>query len=177
MGFRLISTVTSPGGTGVIDFSNIPQSFTDLRLVLSGRNSASGAETYMTINGSGGNGSATNVRYLRGVGNNVSTYGLTGQGAIFQTNFQSSSDTANTFGSLEMYIPNYSNSTTNKIFSIESVHENNATSAFQILIAALVNLTAPVTSIQLITGTGNFVAGSSASIYGITRGSGGATVS
>ena len=59
--------------------------------------------------------------------------------------------------------------------SVDAVGENNATQAFQIISAGLWANTAAITSIQLIpqSGGGTFVADSTVSLYGITKGSDG----
>ena len=83
--------------------------------------------------------------------------------------------TANTFNSTTFYIPNYAGST-NKSFSFDQVNENNTTAANQVLGSVLWSNTAAITSISLTSPGYNFVQYSTASLYGITKGSGGATV-
>jgi hypothetical protein len=56
---------------------------------------------------------------------------------------------------------------------VDTVSENNATAAFQRIIAGLNNSTAAITSINFFPSSGNFVAGSTISLYGITKGSDG----
>jgi hypothetical protein len=86
--------------------------------------------------------------------------------------------TSNTFSSTQVYIPNYAGST-NKSVSIDHVTENNATNAyFSGIVAGLWSNTAAITSVKILDQDGgSLVAGSTASIYGILKGSGGATVS
>ena len=85
--------------------------------------------------------------------------------------------TANTFSSSGAYITNYSGSTA-KVVSTDSIDENNATTANQFIVASTWVGTAAISSIKLSTFSGNnFAEGSTASLYTITKGSGGATVS
>jgi hypothetical protein len=77
-----------------------------------------------------------------------------------------STDTASTFGNSEIYIPNYAGSA-NKSFSSDAVHENNATAANAGLSAGLWSNTAAITSVGLSPDSGNFVANSTFSLYGI----------
>jgi hypothetical protein len=85
----------------------------------------------------------------------------------YQTNANSD---ANTFGSSEVYIPNYAGST-NKVLSSTSVTEKNATAPGSVLLAASAHLwsnTAAITQIKLTPGSGtNFVSGSRFDLYGI----------
>jgi hypothetical protein len=78
--------------------------------------------------------------------------GATRNGNTIQTQYSwgqhipGSSSTANTFGSFEIYIPNYSASNF-KQSTIESVTENNATAVEMALIAGLYRNTAAINSI------------------------------
>jgi hypothetical protein len=86
------------------------------------------------------------------------------------------SSTANTFGNALIYISNYASSNAKSV-SIEAVAENNATTARQDLNAALWNNSAAITSIALTWEQAtNFAVGSSATLYGITKGSSGGVV-
>jgi hypothetical protein len=89
-----------------------------------------------------------------------------------------SGQTANTFANGLLYLSNYASSAS-KPFSIDNVEETNATAATQWLGAGLYNLSTAITSLELYnTAAGNFVQYSSATLYGILKGSsGGVTVS
>ena len=72
-----------------------------------------------------------------------------------------------------MYIPNYTGST-NKSISVDSVTENNATNNLMNIQAGLWSNTAAITSILFTSDTaGGFLAGSTISLYKITKGSDG----
>lgn len=172
--FTLISTTTvGAGGAANITFSSVPATFTDVKIVVSGRSSyaASGDSMYLTINGST---TGFTSRYL---------YGNTGAGTAASGTLDrwggyvdAATDTTNTHGSTELYFPNYAGST-NKSYSIESVYETNAAGIGMIIFAGLWSNTSAITSIVLTPANGSFVQYSTASIYGILKGSGGATVS
>jgi len=169
----LISTVTvGAGGASTIDFTSIPQTYTDLKLYVSTRTTSSGAVgevAYITLNGST---SSFTGRYLQGSGSATSS-GSLGRFAALSTD---GSATANTFSNNEIYIANYAGSTY-KAFSGDAVVENNATTSYQELLANLWSNTAAITSITLNTSGGVFAQYSTVSLYGILKGSGGATVS
>ena len=162
-----IETVTvGSGGAASITFSAIPDTFTDLLLVVSARDSdTGGAVIFVRPNGSTANGT---TRWLRGSGSAVASN--TETSIIARSN--SGDRTANTFGSCSVYIANYTSSSY-KSFSLEGVEENNATGAFMDIGAGLWSVTDSITSLRIDPGVANFVQYSSASLYGITAGSDG----
>lgn len=167
---KKISTITTDGGQNIIDFTNIPQIYTDLIFVASIRNSsASSQEVYVTVNGSGGSGTAITNRYLIGSGSSVATAVTSSAAAIWQVLFQNGQQTANTFGNLQLHVPNYSNSTRAKVFAIESVSENYGTSAEQRMMVSGISTTAAITSMQFISASNNFTSGSTITLYGLTN--------
>jgi hypothetical protein len=149
-----------------IEFTSIPQTFTDLCLVLSLRAAGSTIGITPKFNGSTANFSA---RFLEGSGSGASSY--TATNILCYTN--SSSYTASTFGNTSIYIPNYTASTA-KSLSVDSVTENNATTSYQLLGALLWNNTAALTSIEFYPdNASNLAQYSSATLYGVLKGSDG----
>jgi hypothetical protein len=164
----LISTVTvGSGGASYITFDNVPQTFTDLQLVVSARYSVTQVDGLVAFNSSGANGS---FRRLIGNGSGASS----ASGSSMNIFVNPSDSTANTFGNTTIYIPNYTSST-NKSLSVDSVTENNATLAYTGLYANLWSVTSAITKVEV--GGYNMVQNSTASLYGILKGSGGATTS
>jgi hypothetical protein len=161
------STTVGAGGAATIVFTAIPGTFTDLKIVLSAR--ATSTTATMTIAFNGSSSSFTNI-YLQGSGSAVSAT----SSATFIGNAPISTNTASVFGNTEIYIANYSNAAT-KYFGVESVSENNASAAFQQAVAGLWSNTAAITEVTL--SLANFAQFSTASLYGILKGSGGATAS
>lgn len=149
-----------------ITFSSIPQTYTDLLLVVSAR-STTGNDAFVTFNGSTANFTS---RHLEGTGSSAGSFSRTDNFAGW---FNASGATANTFGSWAMYVPNYT-SANNKSFSIDSVTENNATTTRQFITAGLWSNTSAITSIAVST-SGNMAQYSSATLYGVLKGSDGVT--
>jgi hypothetical protein len=172
MTMTLISTVTvGAGGAASIDFTSIAGTYTDLQIVFSLRNSTTNDYISLTLNGSSANFTA---KQLLGNGSAVQVGSRTDN--LYIATATPSSATANTFGNGAFYIPNYTGST-NKSISLDSAWENNATLAVAGIVAGLWSNTAAITSASLVSPSGSFVQYSTASLYGILKGSGGATVS
>jgi hypothetical protein len=167
----LIQTVTvGSGGSASINFASIPQTFTDLVVVTSLRTtrSAIAEQVYISFNGSSA--SFTN-RALYGNGSSATSFNANRD----VVNAPSANATANTFSNGTIYLPNYTSSS-NKAFSSDDVTEHNGTEAYQFIIALLWANTAAITSLTLTPGAGgSFVQHSSASLYGILKGSDGTT--
>ena len=164
----LISAITvGAGGTASIDFTSIPQTYTDLLIVLSGR-SDTVAQTYngvgLTFNGTS-NSTNWSRKQLEGGDGTVGSYTSTTSigGYVPAPNA-----TANTFGSIQIYIPNYTSSN-NKLVSIESVTEGNTatTGYYADLLAQTWSNSAAINRVTLTTSPANFVQHSAAYLYGI----------
>lgn len=168
--FELISAVTvGSGGASSIDFTSIPSTYTDLCVYLSTRISRANAVDSV---GYYFNGDATAARYtgrvLYGTGSSAASNAPSPVND--ETMFTSAnSATANTFGNASLYIPNYAGSN-QKSASVDSVGENNATTARMNLSAILYNQTPAITSITFIptiNGANLFMEFSTAYLYGV----------
>ena len=174
MTMTLISTITvGVGGATIANFTSIPQTFTDLAILWSARSSYAGIDDWTNCNFNN-NTTGPTLRQLYGNGSSAAS----GSGAYFELGrMVANNATANTFGSVMTYIPNYTSSNY-KSWSYDSVGENNATTAYQYIAAGLWANTAAITSIAISPANGpNFLQYSTFSLYGILKGSGGATVS
>ena len=177
---QLIETKTLGTAAASIEFTSIPQGFTDLVALCSLRSTRTAAAF---DNGRiRFNGTTTGYTERNLLGNGSSASSQTGSGNAFQflLYIADNGGTSNTFGNSLVYIPNYTGST-NKSVSVDSVGENNGTQSAQTIGAGLWSNTAAITSITFLGGVNEFtadlVAGSTISLYGILKGSGGATVS
>lgn len=174
MSMTLISTVTvGSGGAASIDFTSIAATYTDLYLLVSGRTTAASIEMRIQFNGD--TASNYSVRRLYGDGSSAAS-NSTSTTYLAPYAINPSDSSSNVFGNASVYIPNYAGSTAKSV-SIDGVAENNATAGYQAINAGLWTGTAAITSIKLIGQTGNWVEYSTASLYGILKGSGGASVS
>ena len=168
---KLIAKNVLGSAASNVEFTSIPGTYTDLYVVGSIRTTRSnadpGADCNLTFNGST---SGFSWRTLSGDGASAGS-GNNGAGTSSISGFLnvSSFATANTFGSWELYIPNYAGST-NKSVSIASVSETNGTTAFIRLVAGLWANASAITSLNVADGnSSNFVSGSSVFLFGITK--------
>lgn len=166
----IASSTVGSGGAASIDFTSIPSTYTDLCVYLSGRSTASFTR-----------------RILRLRFNNSSTASdytgrdLVGSGSAASSGVQNAGDstyiqifdlpaanaTANTFGNIMIYVPNYANTSIYKSISVDSVAEDNATAAYMSLLAGRYNQNTAISQINLLPDSGNFAQYSTAYLYGI----------
>ena len=163
--YVLISSVTvGSGGAATIDFSSIPATYTDLCVKASLRDTYTGSATRpftLKLNGSG---TSYTAKFVYGDGAAAASFSDT---SGYVGYVPTASATASTFGSADIYLPNYAGSNY-KSSSIDAVTENNATTAIASLAASLWSNTAAINQITLIPYSGfNFVQYSTAYLYGI----------
>tara|TARA_R110000796_G_scaffold245008_1_gene368801 strand:+ start:795 stop:1307 length:513 start_codon:yes stop_codon:yes gene_type:complete len=162
----LIQTVTvGSGGAASIEFTGIDQTGQDLQVLISLRGSDS-TNIYPVIQFNSDTSSA-NYAFIRleGNGSSAASYANSSFSGIRMV-ASASGQTANTFGSGQAYVSNYTD-TANKSISIDAVNENNATAAATIMFAAIYKSSSGISSIQIKTATGTFVQYSTASLYKI----------
>ena len=160
--YEAIATVeVGSGGAANIEFTSIPATYTDLKLVASTRDTNGTLNNGLftiTLNGST---TFTSAQNLSGNGASASS----SSGDIFVGGGDTAGNTANTFSNVEVYFPNYT-STDQKSISADAVSEQNGTTAYMALTAQLFNLTTAITSISVAGRTG-FAEFTTATLYGI----------
>jgi hypothetical protein len=165
----IASSTVGAGGVTNITFSSIPSTYTDLCLKLSSRstNTAGSYDTVRILL----NGNATNVsqRDLYGNGSASGSEALSSPENNTISYTSNAINTANTFGNLEIYIPNYASTSYAKSISADGVAETNSTTSLVTLTAALWNSTSAINSVQVApySGSYTFVQYSTAYLYGV----------
>jgi hypothetical protein len=160
--YVLLEKITvGAAGAASVTFSGIPQTgYTDLVVKASTRASDSNA-SYGSVVFKPNNLTATAVRVAGD-----------GSGTFSNTNVNTESSgnlaTANTFGSIDYYITNYTSSAF-KSASIDWTGENNATTNYTGLSAHLISTTSPITSIVITSSTYNFGQYSTFYLYGVAK--------
>lgn len=166
----IASSTVGAGGAANIDFTSIPSTYTDLYIKLSGRDARNDGikfdNTNMRFNGSS---TSYSGKLLYGWPA-TSASGLSADGGTDSISFiyvTSTQALANTFGNIDIYIPNYAGSTYKSV-SIDSVTENDSNNAIVGLAAGLWSNTSAITSISLFGGS-NWLQYTSAYLYGIIK--------
>jgi hypothetical protein len=161
---KIASATAGSGGAANFDFTSIPQTYTDLQIVLSLRATSTNATliyyfnndttaanyTFRNINTTNGTSAASNSATQPWIGAAVNDSGFT----------------ASVWASAQIYIANYTTSKLKTIFA-DSVNENNATITNIALSANLWSSTAAINRITLDAFGGDFAQYSTATLYGI----------
>lgn len=170
-------TELSSGTATSITFSSIAGTYTDLCLVLSAKTGEAATYSVPTFTFNSNTSAIYSYRFLYGNGSSALSASVT-NGTNGGFHYAAGFGTVNTFGSGYLYIPNYAGSS-NKSWSIDATSENNDTGSNMAIHAGIWANTAAITSITLDKGAGAyFEQYTSATLYGITKGSsGGVTVS
>lgn len=159
-------TVSSPQTT--VEFTSIPQGYTDLIVKASVRLSPAAVSQSL---GMYVNSIAADCSYktVRGDGATAGTVASSGQSDIYVGEACANSATANTFSNTEIYIPNYTGSN-QKISSTDAVTEHNSTTAYTFIGAGLTTKTAAVTLLGFRIfggGTSTIMSNSTFTLYGV----------
>jgi hypothetical protein len=171
---KIASVEVGSGGANSIEFTSIPQIYTDLLVVFSVR-AVSGTFPSSSISlNSYGTGSYSRIGF-KGSGTTASNDTAT-ETEFYLSQMPGSGNTANSFTNAEVYISNYA-VTTLKTLRSNLISEQDDTQAYQALNSGAWNQTSPITSLSIGTygRTINLAQYSSATLYGITAGSDGTT--
>jgi hypothetical protein len=165
--YEIIDKTILTGTQASIDFTSIDSSYTDLVLKISTRATDAVGSDGINIRF---NGSSTGYSIRRLLGqpsnNDIASDTSTTSGYMSIGLSNSATQTANTFGNLEMYVPNYTSSNFKSV-STDSTPENNTASTYRGIYAGLWSNTAAINQITIYTGGTTFAAGSSFYLYGI----------
>lgn len=170
--YELIEHRRLDANAASITFSNIPQNYSDLVIRYSLRHTTVAVDPggfYFNTD----TGTNYNMRLLLGDGSNAGSF-LNANYIAEYNNWSAillvpSGATANTFGNIEVHIPNYASTTQHKSVSITGVNENNATGAFQFLSTGIWRSNSAINAITISGSTGQLAQFSSATLYGVNR--------
>jgi hypothetical protein len=161
------------GGAFSFALQNIPQFYTDLVLKISARNvsAVNNIDIYIAaINNESGSNTNLSTTYIYGTGSAAVSARGTSQTVSILGQIPGTSSTAGTFGSCDVYIPNYTSSNF-KSWTADAVTENNGTAAQQTISAGLWRQTAAINAFTLYcVGGAYFAQHSTFTLYGITKG-------
>ena len=161
-----ISTITVGGSSvATIQFTGIPQTYTDLKLVFSARTTSGSGLSYSTLTLNGSQTTAMTFKNLVTEGSStVSSYTQAAYGTGGENTSGATPGTNPIFNSSEVYLFNYSSNAV-KSYSIDVA--NGHILWFWSSVNAL-SLTAPITAISLYN-VNNFAQYSTFTLYGIRK--------
>lgn len=163
--YEIINKTILTGSQASIDFASIPSTYTDLVLKISSRSTDAVGSDEVNVRF---NGTTTGYSAIRVYG----AFGDTGSDTSTSSGYltiglsNSATQTASTFGNVEMYVANYASSNY-KSTSTDGTPENNGSSTYRALYGGLWSNTTAINQITIYPGGTSFVSGSSFYLYGI----------
>jgi len=165
----IASSTAGSGGATDFTFSSIPNTYTDLVLEFSVRTDYTSTFDGCLLRINGDTGANYTIRNVRGNGSGATSASGSGVTNLFVGSIPGVNATSSTFQNAAIYFPNYAGSS-NKSLSIDSVSENNNTTAYALLAAALWSSTSAINTLKLYPEVGTvFVQYSTAYLYGVNN--------
>lgn len=173
---KIATFTASASPTNVLQFNNIPQHYTDLKLVISAR--SGGTSSYQGVYIQFAAPNATNnygdLIYsgvtMRGSGAATDAYAFSGANAVLELPITNTLNTSNIFSNMEVYIPNYSGNH-KKVIYVDCIKESNSgsTETWAMMRSTLWDNPAPISNMQIGTNilAPNFDGNSTFTLYGI----------
>lgn len=165
----IASSTVGSGGSSAVEFTDL-KTYTDIVFKMSVRTNRSSTSDQLkiTFNSNTANYSGR-ILYSNGtsVYSETNTAATGGSTYLIGEYITAANNTANTFGSGELYIPNYGSSNYKSV-SMELAHENNASLGYLSMTAGLWSNTSAMTSVKFESANGaSFVQYSTFYLYGI----------
>ena len=164
-----IASTTLSSSAASVTFSSIPATYTDLVLKVSARTNRTGTtsqEMRLRFNGSTSNEYSNTA--LWGNAGTATSERQSSQTYLARIRQVTATDaTANTFGSIEIYIPSYAISQYKPLSSFGADENNTANDPWVAVNAGLWNNNAAITQIDCIIPSDSFIANSTFHLYGI----------
>jgi hypothetical protein len=163
--FTLIASSSNFEDTTALAFSSIPQTYTDLMVILSVRGKGyNGSDMSLKFNGSSSNYVS---RYFWKDGNSSSaTSEIGGTTSAFVGIIPGLQAGSNAYGMMSIYIPNYASGSLYKSLGIETISERNGNDQWLFIGSSLWNDSSPITSL-IVTCAQQYTGANTAHLYGI----------
>lgn len=164
--YTLIQTTAVTSGTASnITFSSIPSTYKDLKILMSCRGTnVNNTDLVLEFNGDVYTNNNYTQKYILGYGNGGSASGTQTYG---QSGIIHGTSSPNYFDCCEIYVPNYSATSINKVFYTFDVMERNDNVCYTWGAANKWASNSAITSVKLYPLSGSFPTYTTASIYGI----------
>ena len=142
------ATTVGSGGTAGVSFSSIPQTYTDLLLKVSYRSDRAQFNDYLRVRFNSSTTGYTDRNINQSSGSSTASESNNSSAYAFMFGLNGNTATASTFGSIDMYIPNYSTDMI-KTWSSDAITANNATFTQSSLTGGKWNNTAAITDLYI----------------------------
>jgi len=167
--YVLISSTVLGSTSASVTFSSIPQTYTDLVVTLSLRASTGGSvasSARMLINGTTGS-----DYFYRMAGTGTTTVSSNAGGVYIDNSVNGQTSTANTYSSVDMYIPSYTDNFPKQLGQFYSYEQAAATADTNVYARYWNSTGTPITALTIDLGgvTPIFEIGSSFYLYGIKK--------
>lgn len=164
----LFTQTIGAGGVSGVTFNNIPQTYTDLKIVISSRGAYSNPVDVLPLGFNGiYNLSATWVQGNSSSATSDRVTAATAYGVFVRE--PAATATSNTFSTTDIYIPNYTSSSF-KSFIVDDTTDNNSSTNYWLRLGAgTIPANTPITSITFYISNGAIVQHSTFTLYGISR--------
>lgn len=169
-GMTRIAQVVCAGSQATISFSSIPATYTNLRLIIYGRDTKAAGEQNFYMGFNGDTTSANYIsHYLEGSAAAVSAANVAGSSAGWIAVFPGVTGNANAVASLDIIIPSYAGTTFYKMATTTQNSYSGATPTHSNLVTQMVwKSTAAINAISLPAPGTAFVDGTIATLYGLS---------
>jgi hypothetical protein len=160
--FTLIEakTITTPSAS--IVFSTIPSTYTDLKILYSGKSTSTAAQgTFIQFNGVS---SSLSSKYIIGDGGSPSTGNL---GYLYAGSTWGTNGSTDVFNFSEIYIPNAFSTQQKSYMVMNSAEKQDPASYMNVIVGKADTVTSAITSVTVDCGGGNWIANSTFYLYGI----------
>lgn len=167
-----LATVTADGTSSSIDFTGFSSAYDDLIIKVNVRSSRNSGPIQDGLNIKFNSLGGTNYAYQYMFCDAGAAQGdaANNTNLIFAGYIPSANASANIFSSAEIYISDYKDTTHNKAVKANVVGENDGSQAYMTFCAGSFLNTSAITTISLLTGSGqNWISGSTAILYGVTK--------
>jgi hypothetical protein len=162
--YEPLGSLTLSSAQSQVTLSNIPQTYTDLVLVMSAQGTGSGSDRDISMIFNGDSGPNYSRTRLFGNGTSAQSSRTTGANNIVIGNMPGSSSALGD-GNVIIQINNYSNSVTNKTVLVRANTASTYGTVFAIV--GLWRSASSVSSVTFTPDTGNFASGSTFNLYGV----------
>ena len=170
-----LATTTLSANTASVTFSSIPQGYTDLKVLISGRTTGTSGRGYIVFSFNSSTGVYDRIWAAGFDGTQTTSARTTSETYGFFGTVSDANATASTFSNAQLYITNYTSNNL-KSYTIDAVAENNSTGTYMLtLVAGSWDNTSALTSItfyavgdgSLSSPTGSFLTHSTFTLYGV----------